>query len=325
MDKKKLLSNKNGTEDKSGIDPPDKQKLGFLSNIWVLISTVTLVSLVTAALRFFAERSPNGSSAIEQFFLGFFEPIAIGISVSFIFFYVQNKLKADELSKHFSRYENVFAAAELLQSSRENNGLAGIVPSPEEENIFEEFSRRSYQPGTAPTIWWMNFRIEKYDTFKDSIERFVKQGGHVHVVTTHHRNPNINFRREEAYPEKSVRDYEQHFRMQARTFIKLENSLRSIEDRSAGKFRVYFNEGTPAIPIFIVKDDLDYRAYTGYYLNEISGKLPYVYWETAAEGMVGKLRDYVEFKMSTCVSASEMEKDPDIVQAEAEIESQGTL
>lgn len=285
----------------------------FFGNAYLVSLTVFTISALLAVLQFISEYDGRLQTPIEGLFFTFFEPIVIGICVSFIYLLFQNWARGDKISEQFSKYENVLAAAELLQNSREHNGLAGIVNSPEEENIFEEFSSLSYEDGKAPTIWWMNFRIEKYDTFRNSIAKFVSQGGNVYIITNHYKNPNIEHRREEAYPSKNHEDYVEMFKAQARAFISLEEEC-NINGK--GEFKVFFNEGTPGIPIFIVKEDLDYKAYTGFYLNDISGNLPYVYWETAGKGMVSNLIDYIRFKMERSLTAEQMKSDEGIYRAE---------
>jgi uncharacterized membrane protein len=252
------------------------------------------------------------STDFLEFMQNFTNAIFTGVLVSFIFAYMQHKMHEKELNsiqdKVERNYKNVLAAAELLQNSRKNNGLAGITDSPEEQNIFTELAASSFTADNAPTIWWHNFRIEQYDTFKRSIEEFVKQGGNVHLITTHPYNPNIEFRLNEAYHDKEIDDYRQHFFLQANTFIQLEEQLKS--QKNIGTFNVYFNKnGTPGVPIFIVYQDLDFRAYTGFYLNEISGTAPYIIWETAGEGMVKKFKDYVIYKMNNSLNSQEMKNE----------------
>ena len=241
-----------------------------------------------------------------------FSTIFSGILVSLIFSYTQYKMHENELenmqNKIEKNYKNVLAAAELLQNSRKNNGLSGITDHLEEQKIFEKLTTSNFTKDSTPTIWWHNFRIEQYDTFKKSIEDFVKRGGNVYLVTTHPYNPNIEFRLKEAYPDKDLDDYRQHFFLQATTFIQLEEQLNN--EKEVGTFKVYFNkEGTPGIPIFIISQDLDFRAYTGFYLNEISGASPYIIWETAGRGMVKKFKDYVEYKMQNSLSSQEMKNE----------------
>ena len=288
----------------------DQERQPFLSsrNAYFIIISVIGLSLSMAVLKHISDSHPEGPTIVESFFLNFMEPIIVGICVALIFMFFQYKFKGDEIDQRLSKYEDVFAAAELLQNSRKNNGLAGIVESPEEENIFDRLSQKDYPKEKAPKIWWLNFRIEKYDTFKRSIEKFVGKGGEVYLITNHHENPNIDFRRSEAYIDKSIEDYRQHFILQARTFINLEKLLNG----QRGKFRVYFNKESTGIPIFIVSQDLDYAAYTGFYLNDISGHLPYVFWETAGEGMVKKFIEFINYKIETSVSAQDMAKHPDI-------------
>ena len=245
---------------------------------------------------------------VEMFFLNFFEPIIVGISISLIFAYVHEKVRDDKIGKQYSKYENVFAAAELLQKAKNNNGLRGITQVLGEEGRFEKISNKTYPEGEAPRIWWMNFRIEKYDTFANSIENFVNQGGEVYLITNHHNNHALEHRREEAYSNKNFEDYRQHFILQAREFIKLEERLQNAK----GVFKVFFNQGSSSIPIFIESHDLDYRAYSGFYLNDLSGKLPYIEWETAGEGMVKKFKEYIDFKMDTSLTSEEMLIDPEI-------------
>jgi hypothetical protein len=265
-----------------------------------------LFSLVRAIVK----QLTTNPTPLEQFALNFFEPVVIGISVSFLIVLVQNILKGDAIDRRLYQYEDVLNAVEMLQNARRNNGLAGISNRLGEKEKFEEIIDRAESDMNPPTIWWMNFRIERYDTFVSCIESLVKSGGKVYLVTSHYENPNIEFRLEEAYAEhgKSLDDYRQHFILQARAFIRLERKLAS----SSGEFKVYFNRGSPGVPIFVESHNLDYRAYSGFYLIEKSGDLPYVLWETAGEGMVRRFIRYIEFKMSSSISAEEMALDPNI-------------
>lgn len=245
-------------------------------------------------------------SALDLALLAVLHTILVSLAVSIWISYIANRTEQAEVDSRLGKYANVMAAAQLLQESRENNGLAGIVDSPEEENIFEELSKSDYAEGFEPTVWWQNFRIEKFDTFRNSIEKFVRKGGKVFLITSHPDNPNIPFRLKEAYPAKTLEEYKSQFELQARVFSKLERELSGLD---RGEFKMFFNKESPSVPVFIVSQDLDFKVFSGFYLNDISGSLPYIVWETAAEGMVRRFRDYVDFRMRNSVSGEEMRKE----------------
>lgn len=274
----------------------------IVSHLYLTIFAVVVLAALGSVLGYFLNADGTLSS-LDFALLAAIHTILVSLAVSLWTNYISKKLEQAEIDDRLGKYANVMDAAQLLQESRRNNGLAGIVDSPEEENIFEELSKSDYAEGFEPTVWWQNFRIEKYDTFRNSIEKLVRKGGKVYLITCHPDNPNIEFRLKEAYPSKSIDDYRSQFELQARVFAELENELKSS---SRGEFKVYFNKESPSVPVFIVSRDLDYRAFSGFYLNDISGSLPYIVWETAAEGMVRRFRDYVDFRINNSVSAAEM-------------------
>ncbi len=282
----------------------------LLKNFYFIFSVVIVLALFLGWVKFTSTTPPT---RIEYFFLNFTEPFVMGISVSLIFMYMQNKFQASTFSNAEVKYEDVLSVVDMLQNARKNNGLVGITEAFSEKERFEELASRIYAKKSMPEVWWMNFRIRDYSAFATYIGDFVKLGGKVTLVTTHYDNPNIEFRREEAYGQVDVRDYKREFLSQARRFISLEEELKD----SDGEFKVFFNKGTPNIPIFIEAHDLDYRAFSGFYLNDKSGDLPYVTWETAGRGMVRRFKEYIEYKMVNSLTAEEMLLDPKVSRDDA--------
>ena len=303
----KMPFKKTNESNKSGINRLISNLLG---NTFLLFGTFIFIALASFALKEMM-KSPSGDlSVVENVFFSVFETLWVVLAVSIFVEFVQKRVRSDEMDNRFGRYEDTIAAAELLQRSRKNNGLSGIVENPDEEKLFEELSQHYYRDDTPPEIWWMNFRIEKYDTFAHAARRFVQRGGKVRIITTHPENPNIPFRLREAYRDKALDSYKEHFRLQAETFITLERSLSDTE--GTGEFKIYFNKESTAVPIFLIMHDLDVRAFSGFYLNEISGAAPYVVWETAGEGMVKRFKDYMDFKVEISVKAEEMATELDM-------------
>ncbi len=157
----------------------------------------------------------------------------------------------------------------LLNSIK--RGFSGIT------NKEFDFSQIVHGLKPGDYVYWLITFDPRFKNKSRELENAIKAGAHFRLLILKADCPSGEWRAQETkgFNPHEFNEYTKLFK------VSLEDVISRIDDTMPGSLSVFFYDGLPNLPLFIIirKESRKVEAYNSFYLTEPVSKMPYLHWE----------------------------------------------